>query len=184
MQHVERGGVIRLKKEVTIYTAKVTQAHQSNYWRGIRGDKVVKQQQRGLFVPNLDSVNPAKPFISDKYNNNIELKKLKGENYFIKALLELRARGFSKEEVRICANITSMVDKLVVWHKELHTYREFYGVYIESTIVHPDMVGKGEVGFIGVKGGVNYGVVNVLWNKIIRRVQTTKSHNTLVHIST
>ena len=40
-------------------------------------DKVMKQQQQGLAVPNSDSVNPAKSFIPDKYNNRTELKKLK-----------------------------------------------------------------------------------------------------------
>ena len=43
---------------------EMTQAQQSNYCRGMREDKVVKWQQRGIAVPKPDSVNPAKLFIS------------------------------------------------------------------------------------------------------------------------
>ena len=53
---------------------------QPNYWRSIREDKVVKLYQRGIDIPNPDSVNPEKPFITDNYNNHMELKKLKKEN--------------------------------------------------------------------------------------------------------
>ena len=53
----------------------------------------------------------------------MNLKKLKRIKYFTKALLELIARVFSEEEVRICANITASVEKLIVWHKALPTYR-------------------------------------------------------------
>ena len=61
--------------------------YKSNYWRGMREYKVEKQQQQGVDVPNPDIVKPAKTFIPDKYNNQMELKKLKRENYFTKALL-------------------------------------------------------------------------------------------------
>ena len=42
-------------------------------------DKFIKQQQQqqGLAVTNSDSVKPSKSFITDKYNNKTELKKLK-----------------------------------------------------------------------------------------------------------
>ena len=93
-------------------------------------DKVMKQQQQGLDVPNPDSVKTDKPFIPDKYNNWMELKKLKRINSFTKVLLELRDQGFSGEEVRSCANIRSSVDKIIVWHKELPTYKEGAVVYI------------------------------------------------------
>ena len=63
----------------------------------MREDKVMKRQQRGLAVPNLYSVKPAKPFIPDKYNNHMNLKKLNRIKYFTKAILELRDRGFSEE---------------------------------------------------------------------------------------
>ena len=58
----------------------------------------MKQQKQSLAVPNSYNVKPAKPFIPDKYNNNIELKKLKRVNYFTIALLELRSWGFSENE--------------------------------------------------------------------------------------
>ena len=44
----------------------------------MREDKVLKWQQQGLDVSNSDSVNPAKSFIPDKYNNQMELKNLRG----------------------------------------------------------------------------------------------------------
>ena len=56
----------------------------------MREDKVMKRQQQGLAVPNSDSVKPAKPFIPDKYENLINLKKPKRIKYFTKALLEIR----------------------------------------------------------------------------------------------
>ena len=90
----------------------------------------MKRKQRGLAVPNSDSVKPAKTFIPDKYRNIMKMKKLKRIKYFTKALLELRARGFSEEEVSICANITSSVEKLIVWYKSLPTYIEEDEVYI------------------------------------------------------
>ena len=90
----------------------------------------MKLQQWGLAVPNSDSVKPAKPFIPDKYNNRMNLKNLKRVKYFTKSLLELIAWGFSKEEVRRYANITDAVEKLIVWHKALLTYREGDEVYI------------------------------------------------------
>ena len=102
----------------------------------------MKRQQRGLAVPNSDSLKPAKPFITDKYNNRMKLKKLERIKYFTKALLELRSWGFCEEEVRICANIKSAVEKLIVWHKSLSTYREGDEVYMELNTGHPDMVGK------------------------------------------
>ena len=75
---MERGDeVIILKKEGNIDIEKVTQAQQSNYWRGITEYKVLKRQQQGLDVPRPDSANPDKSLIPDKYNNNMELKRLK-----------------------------------------------------------------------------------------------------------
>ena len=50
----------------------------------------MKRQQQVLYDTDSDSVNPAKPFILDKYNNQMELKNVEGINYFNKALLELR----------------------------------------------------------------------------------------------
>ena len=44
-------------------------AHQSKYWRGVREYKVTKRQQLVLGVTKIDSINPAKPFILEKYNN-------------------------------------------------------------------------------------------------------------------
>ena len=108
----------------------------------MREDRVMKRQQQGLYVPNSDSVKPTKPFIPDKYNNRMELKKLERMKYFSKALLEIRAQGFSEEEARISANIIAAVEKLIVWHKELPTYREVDVVYIEFKTGHPDMVSK------------------------------------------
>ena len=70
------------------------------------------------------------------------MKKLKRIKYSIKALLELRARGFSEDEVRSCANITASVDNMIVWYKALTTYREGCAMYIEFNIGHPDMLGK------------------------------------------
>ena len=69
----------------------------------------MKLQQRGLSVPNSDSVKPDKPFIPDKYNNSMDLKKLKRINDFTKAPLELRGRGFSEDKVSSYENITAAV---------------------------------------------------------------------------
>ena len=60
---------------------------QSNYWREIREDKVVNRQQRVLSLPNPDSVNPEKPIIPGKYNNNVVLNKLKRKKYFSNSIL-------------------------------------------------------------------------------------------------
>ena len=83
----------------------------------------MKLQQLGLAFPNPDSMKPDKSFIPDKYNNRTELNRINRIKYFTKALLELRAQGFSEEEVIICANITAAVEKLIVCHKALPTYR-------------------------------------------------------------
>ena len=96
----------------------------------MREDTVMKRQQRGLAVPNSDIMNPEKPLIPYKYNNRMNLKKLNRIEYFTKALLELRAWWFSEVEVISCANITAAAEKLIVWHKEMTTYREGYEVYI------------------------------------------------------
>ena len=72
----------------------------------------------------------AKTFIPDKYNNRMELKKLKRIKYFTKSLLELRTWGFSEEEVSRYANITSAAGNLIVWHQSLPTYIEGDSVYI------------------------------------------------------
>ena len=115
MRNIERGEeVIVLEKEGKIKTEKVTRAEQSNNWIGMREDIVIKRKQQGLAVPNSDNVKPEKPFIPDKYNNHMNLKKLKRIKYFTKATLELRGRGFSEEKVSICANIIAEVEKLIV----------------------------------------------------------------------
>ena len=46
------------------------------------------------------------------------------------------------------------------------------------------MVGMGEGSAIGFQLVVTNGVTNLLWNKIIRRVQTKKGQNTVFHTST
>ena len=43
------------------------------------------------------------------------------------------------------------------------------------------MMGKWEVGDIGIQGGVNNGVAKVKWIKILRNVHTKKCQNTVVH---
>ena len=95
----------------------------------MREDKVMKRQKQVLAVPNSDSLKPAKLFIPDKYNNRMKLKNLKRIKYFTKALLELRAWWFIEEEVSRFANITAVVDKLILWHKEMPNYREGDIVY-------------------------------------------------------
>ena len=60
----------------------------------------------------------------------MELKKLKKIKFFYKSHLEPIYRGFSEEEVIRCANITAAVEKLIVWHKALPTYREGNAVSI------------------------------------------------------
>ena len=92
--------------------------------------------------------------------------------------------GFCKEEVIICTNITSGVEKLIVWQKSLATYREGDAVYIELNTRSTDMIGNGEGVAVGVQGGVTNGVANVLWNKILRRVKTKMGKNTVVKNST
>ena len=93
-------------------------------------DTVMKRQQQGLSVTNSDSMSPDKPFIPDKYNNLMNLKKLKSIKYFTKALLDIRSQEFSKEKVGSCANITSAVDSMIVCHKALSTYIEGDYLYI------------------------------------------------------
>ena len=56
-----------------------------------REDKVMKRQQQVISIQNSDNVKSDKSFIPDKYNNQMELKKLKRIKYFSKALLEIRA---------------------------------------------------------------------------------------------
>ena len=80
----------------------------------MREYKFIKRQQQGLAFPNSDSAKPAKLFIPDKYNNQMELNKLKMINYFTKALPELRTQGFSEEEGISCVNITAATEKLIV----------------------------------------------------------------------
>ena len=108
----------------------------------MREDKFMKRQQQGPTVPNLDSVKTAKSFIPDKYNNRMELNKLKRMKYFTKALLDLIGRVFSEQEVGSCFNIKSAVEKLILWHESLSTYREGDAMYIEFKTEHPDIVGK------------------------------------------
>ena len=102
----------------------------------------MKQRQRGISVTNSDSVKPVKLFIPNKYNNLMNLNKIKRIKYFTKALLEPRAWGFSEEDVSSRAKITAIVENLIVWHKALPTYREGGEVYIENNTGHPYMVGK------------------------------------------
>ena len=47
-------------------------------------------------------------------------------------------------------------------------------MYKELKTVHPDMVGKSEIGDIGVKWGVSNGVAKVKRIEIIRKFQTKK----------
>ena len=53
----------------------------------MREDKSAKRQQQGLAVLNIGSVKPSKPFITEKYNNQMELKKIKRGKYFTKEIL-------------------------------------------------------------------------------------------------
>ena len=53
----------------------------------MREDKVVKLQQQSITFPNPYSVTPVKPFIPDKYNYWMDMKKLKKKNHFTRALL-------------------------------------------------------------------------------------------------
>ena len=53
----------------------MTQYQKSNYWIGIRENKIMKIQQQGFAIPNSDSLKPAKPFIPDKYTNLMEQNK-------------------------------------------------------------------------------------------------------------
>ena len=121
----------------------------------------MKQKQQGLSVPNSYSAKTAKPIIPDKYNNCMNLNKVKRIKQITKELLALRAWGFSKQEVSRCANITSAVENLIVCHKELSTYRECDAVYIEFSTGHPYMVGKSEIDNIGVEGSVTNGMAKV-----------------------
>ena len=90
----------------------------------------MKQKQQGIAVPNSYIVKPDKSFIPDKFNNQMELKKINRIKYSTKALLELRDWGFSEEDVSRCANITDVVEKLIVWNESLPTYRGGEAVYI------------------------------------------------------
>ena len=96
----------------------------------MREDIVMKRQQQGLAVPNSDSVMPVKPFISEKYYNQMNLKTLKRIKYFTKALLEPIAQGFGEEGVISCSNTAAAVEKLILWHKSPPTYREGGMVYM------------------------------------------------------
>ena len=61
----------------------------------------------------------------------------------------------------IFANITALVEKLIVWHKALPTYREGDMVWIEIKTGIPDIVGKGERGDIIVQGYVINGATKL-----------------------
>ena len=91
----------------------------------------------------------------------MELKK-KNDFFFTKALLKLRTQGFSEEDVNACANITAVSDKIVMWNKLLHTYREFYIMYIEFSTWKSDTLGKEGGGVIGFQVCVTDGVANVV----------------------
>ena len=75
----------------------------------MKEDKFTKWKQRGIEIPNPDSVNPSKPLIKDKYKIFMEMHKLKRKFYFTKELLELRAWRISEEEASCCVNITALV---------------------------------------------------------------------------
>ena len=62
----------------------------------------------------------------------------------------------------ICANITSGVEKQVVWNKALPTYREVDMAYTEFNNGSPEMVGKEYYSAVGVQLGVTNGLSNVL----------------------
>ena len=62
----------------------------------MREDKVAKQQQQGLAFKKPDSVKPAKPFIPEKYNNRIELKKIKRESNLPRNSCNLEIRALVK----------------------------------------------------------------------------------------
>ena len=85
---------------------------------------------------------PAKSLIPNKYNNSMELNKLKRKKYFTEALLSLVYQGFSWEEVSICANITASAENLIVWYKALTAYGEGDALHIKFNTGHPNMVGK------------------------------------------
>ena len=53
----------------------------------MREYEFTKRQQQGIVVPNPDNVNPAKPLIPEKYNNQMEMNKIKREKYFTKEIL-------------------------------------------------------------------------------------------------
>ena len=57
-------------------------------------------------------------------------------------------------------------------------------MYIEFNTGNTDMVGKYEIVYIGVQGGLTNGADKVKWTKIIRNFQTKKRQNTAVHTST
>ena len=70
--------------------------------------------------------------------------------------------GFSDEEVSICANITSVLEMLIVWNKALPTYREGdEGPIYFNNSPHYMVVNREGIA-IGVQGGVINGVANVL----------------------
>ena len=114
----------------------------------------------------------------------MKLNKLKRIKYFTKSLLELRARGFSAEEVISCANIIAAVENLIVWHKSLSNYIKDDDVYIELNTGHPDMLGKYEIGDIIVQGGVTNGVAKVKQRKSLKKFKTKNGQNTVVRNST
>ena len=58
----------------------------------MREDKFTNRKQQGISVPNPDSINPEKSFISDKYNSQTEIKRKK---YLAKELMKVGDRGFS-----------------------------------------------------------------------------------------
>ena len=91
----------------------------------------------------------------------MDQKKIKRIKYFTKELLELRDRGFSEEGLISCDNITAVLEKLIVWHKELTSYREGDVAYIVFNTGQPDILGKCEVVDIGVQGDVTNGVAKV-----------------------
>ena len=51
-----------------------------------------------------------------------------------------RSEELAMPLINICNNITDAVEKLIVWHKYLTTYREGDAVYIEVSTGHPDML--------------------------------------------
>ena len=74
----------------------MTQYQQSNYWIGIREDKVMKLQQQGLAIPNPDSVKPPKLFIPDKYKIGCNKRNTRGKSNLLRKPCNLELEALVK----------------------------------------------------------------------------------------